>query len=183
MEGGMARLPYVAREELPAGTDHIWEEIAQHRGSVGNVFRALLNSPEAGRRVAAVGEYIRYGSKLRPDWREWSILMAAGHLGVQYEYRAHRPIAEKVGVTPEMFAVIEEDKPVETLPREEQIIVRYNRALLREHAIPDDIFNDALELLGREQLVDLTVLLGYYTMLGYTLLAFQVETGDPYTQR
>jgi 4-carboxymuconolactone decarboxylase len=183
MEDGMARLPYVTQEELPADKRHVWDEIAQHRGSVGNVFRALLNSPEAGRRVAAVGEYIRYESKLRPDWREWSILIAASNLGVDYEYRAHRPIAERVGVTADMLAVIEEGKPVDSLPQDERIIATYAYQLLRERKVSDEAFQAALDLLGREVLVDLTVLLGYYTMLGFNLLAYEVESGDSYTQR
>jgi 4-carboxymuconolactone decarboxylase len=77
-----------------------------------------------------------------------------------------------------MFAVIEERQAIETLPAAEQTIGRYALQLLREGRLSDDVFDAALALLGREGLVDLTVLLGYYIMLGLTLLAFEVEMDE-----
>lgn len=181
----MARLPYVKREELSPEQQAIWDEIARHRGRVGNVFRALLNSPEAGRRVAAVGEYIRYVSGLRPLWREMATLMASRNIGAMYEWAAHLPIARQLGITEQMLAVIEGKEPPSVLPPEEGTIVTYAQELLRERRVSDATFQRALELLGREGLVDLTVLLGYYTMLGLALLAFEVEadTAAPAQER
>ena len=59
----MARVKYVNREDLNEDHKLIFDRIAETRGSVDNVFTALLNNPEAAKVVTSVGEYIRYNSR------------------------------------------------------------------------------------------------------------------------
>lgn len=171
----MARLPYQDREQLAAEAQPIWDEIGRQRQSVAKIFRILLHSPEAARRVAAVGEYTRYHSRLRPPWRELAILVTARELGCTYEWAYHRPIAEQAGVSDLVLAVIERDGPVSELPMEEGIIVQYAQELLQQRRVSAATFQMAHALLGTEGLVDLTVLLGYYSLLALALFAFEVE--------
>ena len=56
----MARVPYVQREQLTPEQQQHFDAIAGSRGRVGTSFQALLNSPEAGGRFAAFGEYVRF---------------------------------------------------------------------------------------------------------------------------
>ena len=56
----MARVPYVQREQLKPEEQKHFDAIAGSRGRVGPNFQALLNSPEAGGRFAAFGEYVRF---------------------------------------------------------------------------------------------------------------------------
>ena len=58
----MARVKYVNRKDLNEDHKPIFDRIAETRGSVDNVFTALLNNPEAAKVVTSVGEYIRYNS-------------------------------------------------------------------------------------------------------------------------
>ena len=56
----MAKVPLVSREELPEDKQHIYDSIAGTRGSVLNVFRVLLNSPDAAEAAGDLGAYLRY---------------------------------------------------------------------------------------------------------------------------
>ena len=76
----MARVPYIKREDLSDTHKPIFDRIAKTRGSVQNVFGALMNSPEGAAVVTSVGEYIRYKSKLDPAIRETAILTTAKEL-------------------------------------------------------------------------------------------------------
>ena len=100
----MARLPYVEREDLSEDKRHIYDRIAETRrgdkavSEIPRVFKLVLNSPDAARAVAALGEYVRFGSALDPVVREIAILSTARELRSQYEWTHHEPIARRVGV-------------------------------------------------------------------------------------
>lgn len=51
----MARVRYLEREDLPAEHRQVYDDIARSRGGVQPNFRALLNSPLAASRMAALG--------------------------------------------------------------------------------------------------------------------------------
>ena len=51
----MAKLPYVTRDDLPEDKRHVYDRIAETRGSVDHIFRLLLNSPDAAEVATSVG--------------------------------------------------------------------------------------------------------------------------------
>ncbi len=55
------------------------------------------------------------------------------------------------------------------LPDRYRITVEYVRALASTARVPDEVYQAGLSLLGAAALVELTVLVGYYTMLAMTL--------------
>ena len=73
----MARVPYVQREQLTAEQQRHFDAIAGSRGRVGPNFQALLNSPEAGGRFAAFGEYVRFHGDVPERLLETSSTTAA----------------------------------------------------------------------------------------------------------
>ena len=93
----MARLPLISRDDLSADYHPVYDHIEETRGRMPNLFRALLNSPEAAERVAALGEYIRYGCPLSDAARETAILSTARELGIHYEWAHHLKVARQVG--------------------------------------------------------------------------------------
>ena len=94
----MARVPYLDRSDLPEDRRHAFDQIAGSRGGVGNVSRAMLNSPEATEVVAAVGEYARYRSTPDPVVLV-AVLSTAREHGNEYEWAHHEPLARKAGVS------------------------------------------------------------------------------------
>ena len=73
----MARVPYVQREQLPPEQQKHFDSIAGSRGRVGPNFQTLLNSPEAGGRFAAFGEYVRFHGDVPDRLKELAIITAA----------------------------------------------------------------------------------------------------------
>src|SRR5215469_6872567 len=64
-----ARVPLVERETVPAADLPAYDHVAKSRGAgrMPNVFKALANNPAVMERVAAVGEYMRFQSKIDPQ--------------------------------------------------------------------------------------------------------------------
>jgi 4-carboxymuconolactone decarboxylase len=173
----MARLPYVTREDLN-GQQTLWDEIARARGTISGVFRLLLNSPELARSVAVTGEYFRESTKLPTRWRALAVLLVANEIGNTYDYEHHRGIAEKAGLPPELIAIAEGGAASGPIAEDDRTVLEYVRNLLRQHQTSDDNFQAALALLGREDLVDLTIFTGYMQMLGLSVRAFDGRTGE-----
>src|SRR5688572_18582956 len=94
----MARLPLVHEDASPE-VAAVYAEIAGSRGRVLNVFRGLGHAPEGLRRLAALGEYARFGTRISDRLRELVILATARANGCQYEWTQHVPLALRTGVT------------------------------------------------------------------------------------
>ena len=123
----MSRVPYVKRDDLQEKHQPIFDQIAKTRGSASNVFAALINNPEATEVVTAVGEYIRYKSKLDPIVRETAILTTAKELKNGYEWAQHEPVAREVGVREEVIESILSGKGPMGLPAKEGIFIQASR--------------------------------------------------------
>ena len=177
----MPRLPHLSREDLAADKRRIYDRIAETRGAVEpnkeapNVFRGLLNSPDVAEAVARLGEYLRFNSPLDPVVRETVVLSAARELHSQYEWSHHEPIARKVGVRDEVVESILRGKAPMGLPVKEGVFAQAAKELVRSRTLTDRTFQAVLHLLGKQQTVDLILLVGYYVMLSTAIDALGIE--------
>ena len=171
----MARVKYVKREDLTEEQKPIFDRIAETRGSVDNVFSALLNNPQAAKVVTSVGEYIRYNSKLDPVIRETAILTTAKELNNSYEWAQHEPVARKVGVRDQVIDSILSGKGPMGLPAKEGIFIQAARELIRNATVNKTTFQALDHLLGTELTIDYVVTVGYYSMLARIISALDVD--------
>ncbi len=174
----MAKVPLPTRDDIPPDKQRIYDEIAGTRGSVLNVFRTLLNSPDAASAVANLGAYIRYRSPLDPAIRETAILATAREMNVAYEWAHHEPVAREVGVRGEVIEAIRSGRAPMGLPPKEGVFVQAAKELVHEGALGDATFRAVEHLLGPAQTIDLIVLVGYYSMLGRMLASLDVELDE-----
>jgi 4-carboxymuconolactone decarboxylase len=172
----MNRFPARTRESLDPAGQAVWDRIASGaRGGVGGPFLALLGSPELCARVEQLGVFVRYECSVPMRLRELAILCVGHHWKADVEWYAHAPIAEKQGVPPAVIQAIGMDAA--TIPFDsdaDRVVVDFVRALLRTGAVPDAAFRAAEALLGEKGTVELTGLVGYYTLLAFQLKTFQV---------
>lgn len=171
----MARLPEPRREDLPPESQAVWDRIQESRGGVRGPHSVLMYVPPLAAPVAEEGDYLRFHGTLPGADRELAILTAARELDVRYEWQAHEPIARREGATPAAIEVARTKGAAESLPARQRTIVEVVRSLVREHGIPDALFQRALTELGREQLVELVALAGYYGVIGFVLNGFEVD--------
>ena len=183
----MARLPYVSRDMLNDDAATIYDRIAETRGSVEpdtpmpNSFRALLNNPDAAAAVGQLGEYLRFNSSLDPVVREIAILAVAKQTDSQYEWFHHEPVARAVGVRPAVIEAIRSGRAPMGLPAKEGVFAQAAKELVNNGDLTDRTFQAVEHLLGPAGVVDLVVLVGYYTMLATALRALGVEVEEELT--
>ncbi len=171
----MSRLPEIAtKDQLSEDAHAVFDAIAESRGRVRGPFSILLHSPELAGRAAHLGAFVRFESSVPPEVRELAVLLGAHLWRCEYEWSAHLPQAQRVGVRPEAIAAIERDADLEAFTADEALVVRYGRALLTTNRVDPETFEALRARYGDRVLVELTATLGYYSMLAIVLNAAEV---------
>jgi 4-carboxymuconolactone decarboxylase len=173
----MMRLPPLDPARLSLDQQVVHDRIASGaRGGVGGPFIPLLTSAELCARVEQLGVFIRYECTVPQRLRELAILVVGEHWHADYEWFAHAPIAARQGVPQPVIDAIgrgEEQPPFDEAA--DRIVHAFVRELLRRGRVSDATYAPVHELLGDKGAVELTGLVGYYSLLAMQLNVFQVE--------
>lgn len=173
------RIPPVDPATLTPPQRRVYGRIADSRGDVAGAFTVLLHAPELADRVQQLGAYLRYETVLDRDVAEAGILATARAMASEFEWNTHEPYARQAGVPDVVIEALRSEDAADTMPDRYAITVAYARALIRSGHVPDDDYAAAVELLGAEATVELTVIVGYYVMLALTLSAHEIPTQSP----
>lgn len=147
-------------------------------GGLRGPFNALLHAPHVGDAAQRLGESLRFDGVLAPRQREIGVLCVAAHWRAAYEWWAHARIARECGIGDEVIeAIRRREEPALTDPAE-RLVYDFSRALLEKRQVPDPLYADAVEALGEASLVELVLLLGYYSLISMVLVGFEVPLPD-----
>ena len=170
----MARVPYITRDDLAPADQQHYDSIVEPRGGrLAAVFSLLLNAPEMASLVGGVGAYARFRSHIPDDAREITIMTTAREIGCQYEFTHHVPIAKKAGVRDLVIDAIKAGNTRGLIPQE-SVYIDYAKQVVR-NKVNDPTYTAVEHLLGRQGAVEVTIVAGYYTMLGLSMMALGVE--------
>ena|SRR5579872_6713986 len=171
----MARVPYLDAADLSADNqDLLKRPISLHR--------ALVHSPGAARAMNGMGHFIRYGSKLDPRLRELAILQVGWLARSPYEWSHHVKIGHDFGVTDDDIKALIDDtagKPVK-LDAMTKTVLLAAREMTQDGAMSAATFATLQSVLGHEQIVDLTVTIGFYNAVVRVLATLQIDVEDDY---
>jgi len=148
------------------------------RGTVPANVVAWLPNPELARRAASLGELVRYETALPPRWSELAILVVARHWSCDYEWAVHVGEALAAGLEPDIVDAVGRDEAVPALVGLDAVVHAFARELVTTGRVSDGRYDDALEALGDVVVVDLIGLVGYYTLVAFTLNAREVPAPD-----
>lgn len=137
-------------------------------------FSVLLHSPEGAARYLHLSNYNREASTIDPRTRELVILVVAIGWSSEYIWEAHAAAARRLGVDDDVIAAIRDNKVPPELTKEAPYL-RFAQELVQHRKIADATFEAVRKIAGDRGAVDLTLLIGYYTMQAHTLAALEVE--------
>jgi 4-carboxymuconolactone decarboxylase len=165
-----ARFKHLSESEMNPAQRILAEAIsAGPRKTMRGPFIPLLRSPNLADRVQKLGLYFRFETKLPKNLKELAILTTARHWGAQFEWYAHRKFALEAGISPATCDAISRGERPKNLSEDEALVYDYATSLLKTKGVSDDLFARAKKIFGEEGVIDLTVLVGYYGMIGLTL--------------
>jgi alkylhydroperoxidase family enzyme len=171
----MARVPYLERSDLAeADQDLLARNI--------NLFRALVNSPNAARAFSTLGGFIRHKSRLDPRLRELAILQVGWLARSPYEWSHHVKIGFDFGVSKDDIRALIDDtagKPI-SLDELTRLVLRGAREMTRDGAMTAETFAALQDRLGSECMIDLTVTIGFYNAVVRVLATLQIDVEPGY---
>lgn len=171
-----ARIPLVERDDVPPEYLEAYDHVGAARGgagTMGNVFKALANSPLILEKVAAVGEVLREVG-LDRKLQEFTILTVAHETKCEYEWGGHYRFAERaLKVPPEELQTIG-TPAAEQLPAPLGPAMRFTRLVTHGEEVDDETIETLRSSLGNKGLMELTVTAGYYLLLSRMLMTFRV---------
>jgi 4-carboxymuconolactone decarboxylase len=164
------RMPEIPRDQMSAAQKQAHDEIASGpRGAVYGPFVPLLRSPELMRRLQRTGEYVRYQNVLPPKISELAILITARQWTQQFEWHHHHPIALEQGVKPAIAQAIAEGRRPRDMGEDEEIVYELCGELRQNQRVSDETYARALARFGEQGIIELVVLVGYYTLMAMVM--------------
>lgn len=137
-----------------------------------------MQCPAAGDPLQELGGRLRFDGVLPGKLRELAILVAARFWSARFEWYAHARIAREEGLDEAVISAIAEGAAPDLADPEERIVYGFCRELHEAHGVGEETYAKAVELLGQEAVIELTVLSGYYTTVSMILNTFQVPLPD-----
>ena len=166
----MARLPLLAeREGLSGAQLELFDWIVESRGTMIRPYEVLLHAPGIARPAAELGHQIRYEGSLSDHDRELAIITAAKAHGCGFEWDTHVGLARAAGVSELTISALEHGEGAVEEP--DGAIVRFVEELCAASRVSDPVYGAAVDRLGPAGVVELSTLVGYYTMLAYVMNA------------
>jgi len=153
------------------------------RKGVFGPFVPLLHSPVLMERIGRLGEYLRFESALDARVRELVTCAVARHVGNQFEWVVHAPAAVKAGVDAGAIEALRLGRRAAPLAEDEQVALDLAFELLRHHGVSEPTYAAAEARFGRQAVVDLSALVGYFAMVCWIMNAahtpVQAAEGEP----
>jgi 4-carboxymuconolactone decarboxylase len=177
----MARIPLIEDKSQLAQEHHgIFDAIAASRGFVGGPFPLLLHDPVLAQRVAELGHHIRFESPISEIEQKLVILVVAAELHCRYLSGYQTPLARKLGVSDALIAAIEnKTEPSSSddhaFSDHARALIAYSRLVVRGQDAGPDLFAAMESRYGTRGHLMLTATIGYYTMLGQMMNAFDIR--------
>jgi 4-carboxymuconolactone decarboxylase len=172
------RMPEIPAAKMTEAQKQAAAEIsAGPRGEVKGPFVAFLRSPELMRRVQKVGEYLRFVCPIDKRLSEFAAIIGARAWSQQFEWWAHYRQAVEAGLKREIADAVAEGRRPSGMAEDEEILYDFLTELINTKGVSDTTYARAVGKFGEQGLIDLTSVVGYYTLLAMVMNV--ARTGVP----
>ena len=168
--GAQERLPTIPPASYSAEQRQAAAEFeAARKAPVFGPFEPLMYSPTVMNDARALGDYLRFKPSIGTTLSELVILVTARAWSQDYEWYFHYPIALKAGIRAELADAIGAGRRPTAMTEDESIVYDFSTELNRDKFVSDATFARAEKRFGKQGVVDLTAISGYYTLLAMEL--------------
>jgi 4-carboxymuconolactone decarboxylase len=175
-----SRIEPVQPSELTAEQKKAAEEFFQSRKApLTGPFLVLLHSPEMLTNASNMGLYLRYRSALGNQLSEMIILLTARHFTQDYEWFVHAPIALREKISEEIIEAIRDGRRPVKMTDDETMAYNFAYELLQNKRVSDSSYQAVEKRWGKKGAIDLTGIVGYYSLLAMELNMANHQISDP----
>ena len=159
-----------------------YQSIMKDRGICPGPYKIWVENPALMKLMIPLGVYYRSGSELSEGEREIAVLLLLGKWGAAFPLSEHEWIAEgtsgysKAGIPSEKVERIIAGLPVTFEDSGQQVVYEVSAALVNSRYVPKGLYDRAIKELGTNAVSDLAVIMGYFTMVAFTLMFHDVPS-------
>ena len=181
----MTRIPYANIEESPRKVCDFFNKMRANSdgAEIMNIFRMMAHSDISVREFIRLGNRLLTRAHLEHRFRELAILRIAQLLGARYEWAQHVPIAIGVGISRQQVKDLENWAASSLFDDRDKTVLRYTEEVVSDSEPRDETFAAASEFLDHPSLVELTLSIGYWSMVGKFLKTFQVDVEEEFLKQ
>lgn len=166
----MSRLPLFDPTNMSAEQARVYHEIVEgRRGQLVGPLRAVLHRPDLADRWQRFGEALRFGTSLPQKLVELAILVTARRWNSQVEWHIHSREALNAGLSAAAVGAIQEMRAPPFADADEADVYEFARQLQMTGNVDDALYARLRALLGTVGIVELSSVIGYYTLVSMTL--------------
>ena len=172
----MPRIPYVEKDTATGKVKELYDSFEKQFNvrAIPNVVKALSNSPGLATRVFPLANYFMNESTLQPRHRELAVLILMKRLNCEYGFVRHIEIAERVGLTRAQIDNVGSYQTSPLFSDDEKLILRYAEDLTLKAQVDDQLFQKVQNLIGQQNVLELTAATAFWNMMARNLNALQV---------
>jgi 4-carboxymuconolactone decarboxylase len=164
------RFPQLTLDQLNDKQKPLGDQIVKVSSvGIGGPYNLMLRSPVFGQKMFDLLYYLRWQTSVPQKLNEFAILIIGRQWRSQVEWFAHAPLAIKAGLSPDIVAELKANKRPSNMSPEEAAVYDFVTELTTKKAVSDDMFNRTKQLLGEQQVVDLSAVAGTYVSLAMML--------------
>ncbi len=162
-------------EAMSAEMREAYEFTRELRGLVPGPHKIWLANPALSKTIVPTGAYFQRESTLTKAEIEIATNIVNGRWCSPYANYEHEMIGERAGrLDPRRVQALIAGQPTSFDDPRQQVVYELASALAASRIVPLGLYRRAKELLGDAGIVDVAVLLGWFTMVCMTLNAFDV---------
>jgi 4-carboxymuconolactone decarboxylase len=171
----MARMEFPDPLSMTVEQRAVYDQIVSGpRGKIEGPLRAALVNPELADRWQALGALLRYRTSLTPRQSEVAILVTGRACNSPFEWFAHRRESEKIGLEQAIIeAILARETPC-FADASEAAVYAFASELNEFRSVSDATYRVAKQFFDAKALVELTALVGYYTLVAMTLNTHEI---------
>ncbi len=171
----MPRVNLVEKEQAHPTFREIYERQEERGFPVLNIVRLLAHCPEIGNDYGRFAGSILRGENVPAKLRELATLRVGYLAQAEYEFKHHTPLALGAGLSQKQIDDIGNWPDSPEFDETERTVLRYTDEVARDNAVTDETFAGLKRLFSEHDIVELTLVIGYFVMLCRILVAFQIE--------
>ncbi|GHU29469.1 4-carboxymuconolactone decarboxylase [Betaproteobacteria bacterium] len=161
-------------EKLTTEQLAVYQDIVERRGSIPEPHKIWLIRPELARHAQELGWYLQRHAALPARLSEFATLLIGQHWRAEYVWHAHKPRAVEAGLPAAVIAAIEEQRQPETMEKDEALVYEFVTRLNEDRKLSPELYAKALKILGQDGVVDLTGIVGYFSLIAATIKVFEI---------
>jgi len=175
----MSRIPLPSPDSMTDDQKRVYEKIVSGpRGRLVGPLRAALHNPELAERWQALGALLRFGTSLPPRVSELAIVITARRWNSQIEWYIHAQAARAAGISDAVLDAIQARAQPVFDTRDDEVVYEFARQLQETGQVEPVLYAQAVERWAAVGVVELTAVIGYYTMVSMTLNAHEIPMPD-----